>query len=160
MSMTPEEKKARKAEANRRYREANKEKEVERNRRYSEANKEKEAERKRRYCEANKKKMAEYQRRYEEANKEKKTHRNRCRKRQIAFLKEDGSSFESWLFSLIRPTAAFETIANLQPDLGQTLAELIHELSGYAMDVCEQIANPPVIEDAPPAKSIPQPDLF
>lgn len=34
-------------------------------------------------------------------------------------------------------------IANLQPDPGQTLAELIHELSGYAMDVCEQIANPP-----------------
>jgi hypothetical protein len=60
----------------------------------------------------------------------------------------------------VQPEKTFESIANLQPDPGQTLAELIHELSGYAMEVCEQIANPPVIEDAPLAQPTPQPDLF
>jgi hypothetical protein len=160
MSMTPEERRAIEADRRRRYYQANKEKEAERRRRYNEANKVKVNERNRLYREANKVKVNERRRRYEEANKVKKAHRNRCRKRQIAFLKEDGSSFESWVSSLIRPTAAFETIANLQPDPGQTLAELIHELSGYAMEVCEQIANPPVIEDPQPAKPTPQPDLF
>ena len=62
--------------------------------------------------------------------------------------------------SLSKSHAVFESIANLQPDPGQTLAELIHQLSGYAMEVCEQIANPPVIEDAPTAQPTPQPDLF
>ncbi len=175
MSLTPEEKKARKAEQGRRYaeankekvaerkrkyREANKEKEAEQNRQYREANKEKEAERSRRYAEANKEKMAERSRRYAEANKEKMAERSRRRNRQIAFLREDGSSFQAWLRSLIQPEKIFIAIAKFQPDPGQTLAELIRELSGYAMDVCEQIANPPVIEDAPPTQSIPQPDLF
>ena len=76
------------------------------------------------------------------------------------FSNEDGSSFDSWIASVSRPNKTFEIVANLQPDPGQTLAELIHELSGYAMEVCEQIANPPVIEDAPPVKPEPQPDLF
>ena len=40
MSMTPEERRARNAEAMRRYREANREKDLERQRRYREANKE------------------------------------------------------------------------------------------------------------------------
>ena len=148
------------AERNRQYREANKEKEAERKRRYSEANREKVAERNRRYIEANKEKMADARRRYIEANKEKVAERSRRRKRQIAFLREDGSSFKTWLASLYKKGPVFKSIANLQPDPGQTLAELIRELSGYAMEVCEQIANPPVIEDAPPAKSTPQPDLF
>jgi hypothetical protein len=190
MSLTPEERRARKAEYQRQYAEANKEKVTEARRRYAEANKEKLVERKRRYCEANKEKVAErkhryheankekeaerlrryreankekvaeYNRRYEEANKEKMAEARRCRKRQIAFLREDGSSFQAWLASLKNRTLTFIAIANLQPNPGQTLAELIHELSGYAMEVCEQIANPPVIEDAPPAQPEPQPDLF
>jgi hypothetical protein len=160
MSMTPEEKKARAAEAMRRYREANREKDLERQRRYREADREKDLERKRQWREANKEKEAERKRRYREASRGKEAHRNRCRKRQIAFLKEDGSSFQAWLASLKNRTLTFKSIANLQPDPGQTLAELIHELSGYAMGVCEQIANPPVIEDAPPAQPTPQPDLF
>jgi hypothetical protein len=145
MSMTPEEKKARMAEANRRYREANREKDLERKRRYAESNKEK---------------VAELKRRYHEANKEKNSELGRRRHRRKVFAKEDGSSYQAWLASLKNPAAVIIAIANLQPDPGQTLAELIRELSGYPMDVCEQIANPPVIEDAPPAKSIPQPDLF
>ena len=160
MSMTPEERRARNAEAMRRYREANREKDLERQRRYREANREKDLERKRQWREANKEKEAERKRRYREASREKEAHRNRCRKRQIAFLKEDGSSFQAWLASLKNRTLTFKSIANLQPDPGQTLAELIHELSGYAMGVCEQIANPPVIEDAPTAQPEPQPDLF
>ena len=160
MSMTPEEKKARAAEAMRRYREANREKDLERQRRYREASREKDLERKRQWREANKEKEAERKRRYREASREKEAHRNRCRKRQIAFLKEDESSFQAWLASLKNRTLTFKSIANLQPDPGQTLAELIYELSGYAMEVCEQIANPLVIEDAPPAQPTPQPDLF
>jgi hypothetical protein len=175
MSMTPEERKVRNAECQRRYheankdkvaekqrryREANKEKMAEQNRQYREANKEKEAERKRRYAEANKDKVAEYQRRYEEANKEKMAERSRRRHRQIAFLKEDGLSFQAWLASLKNRTLTFIAIANLQPDPGQTLAELIHELSGYAMEVCEQIANPPVTEDNPALTPPAAPDLF
>lgn len=78
----------------------------------------------------------------------------------MGFQREDGSSYDCWIKSLKLPSKTFEAIANLQPDPGQTLAELIHELSGYAMEVCEQIANPPVIEDAPLAQPTPQPDLF
>ena len=145
MSMTPEEKKARMAEANRRYREANREKDLGRKRRYAESNKEK---------------VAELKRRYHEANKEKNSELGRRRHRRKVFAKEDGSSYQAWLASLKNPAAVIIAIVNLQPNPGQTLAELIRELSGYAMDVCEQIANPPVIEDAPPAQPEPQPDLF
>ena len=160
MSMTPEEKRARAAEAMRRYREANREKDLERKRRYREADREKDLERKRRYREANQENEAERKRRYREANQEKEAERLRRNKRRMAFLREDGSSFQAWLASLKNQARSFVVIANLTPDPGQTLAELIHELSGYAMEVCEQIANPPVIEDAPPAQPEPQPDLF
>ena len=130
MSMTPEEKRARFTEQHRRYREANKEKVLERHRRYLEANKEAVAERNRRW-----------------------TRRN-------GFAKEDGSSLRAWSASVYNRGKAFAAIANLQPDPGQTLAELIHELSGYAMEVCEQIANPPVIQDSPALTPPAAPDLF
>ena len=97
---------------------------------------------------------------YYSENKNKVVEGNRRRRRARFFKKEDGSSFKSWVSSLSKSHAVFESIANLQPDPGQTLAELIHQLSGYAMEVCEQIANPPVIEDAPTAQPTPQPDLF
>ena len=130
MSMTPEERRARDAEKKRRYREANRDKWLEKKRRYYEANKEKEAERKRRL------------------------------RRQKCFAREDGLSLQSWHASLHKRSEVFEVIANLKPDPGQTLAELIHELSGYAMDVCEQIANPTVIEESPTLTPPPVEDLF
>jgi hypothetical protein len=160
MSMTPEEKRVRHAERQRRYFEANKEKLVETQRQYYEANKEKLIERSCQYREANKEKLAKKKRRYYEANKEKLVETQRRKNRKIQFAKEDGSSFQAWLASLTQSHQTFEAIANLTPNEGQTLAELIHELSGYAMDVCEQIANPPVAEEAPPAQPTPQPDLF
>jgi hypothetical protein len=205
MSMTPEEKRARYLDYQRKYREANKEKVNEQKRQCEKANKEKYAERRRKYRAANKEKvaqqrsqqyhankekmaernlqyrkankdrMAEVNRKWREANKEKisergRQHRkankekhselSRRRHRKKVFAKEDGLSYQAWLASLNNPASVIIAIANLQPDPGQTLAQLIHELSGYAMEVCEQIANPPVIEDAPTAQPIPQPDLF
>ena len=160
MSMTPEEKRARKADRDRRYREANKEKVAEQKRQYREINKNNVAEAKRQYRQFNKWKEAERIRRYMEANKDKVAERLRRYYRRKRFIQEDGSSFQEWLASLQQAPKVFAAIANLQPDPGQTLAELIHELSGYAMEVCEQIANPPVIQDAPPAQLEPQPDLF
>lgn len=192
MSMTPEEKRARKNERNRQYYEANKDRVNNKHRQYREFNKEELAERRRRHHKANKERIVEQnRRRYEvdkdrvaeksrqyheankdtiterkrrnyEANKEKMAERNRKYLRQKSFAKEDGSSFQAWLASLYNPNKVkvFEAIANLQPDPGQTLAELIHELSGYAMAVCEQIANPPVIEDSPALTPPAAPDLF
>ena len=145
MSVTPEERRAQNAESQRRYREANKEKDLERQLRWREANKEKYSERQLRYREANKEKYSETKRRW---------------LRRKGFARENGSSFEAWLSSVRKPALVFEAIANLQPDPGQTLAELIHELSGYAMEVCEQIANPPVIEDSPALTPPADPDLF
>ena len=144
MSMTPE-RRARKLEYDRLYREANREALAEKDRRYYEANKEAVAEKKRRYHEANREAMAEQKRR---------------RVRRNAFAKEDGSSFRAWMASLFRTPNVFAAIANLTPDPGQTLTELIHKLSGYSMEVCEQIANPPVIEDSPALTPPPAPDLF
>ncbi len=73
----------------------------------------------------------------------------------------NGDSYRVWVSSKTKRMEKLASeIANLTPEEGQTLTELIHELSGYAMEVCEQIANPPVAEDAPPAQPTPQPDLF
>ena len=174
MIMTPEER-ARKAEQKRRYYEANKEAlteqkrrhyqankeaEAERDRLYREANKEALAERKRRYYQANKEAAAEQKRRWCKANKEAAVEQKRRRTRRNAFAKEDGSSLRAWSASLYNRNKVFAVIANLQPDPGQTLAELIHKLSGYAMEVCEQIANPPVTEDSPALTPPAAPDLF
>lgn len=175
MSVTPEERREWNAERMRRYREANKEKEseqgrrryeanrekaLEKNRRHYEANKEKLREKNHRYRETNKEKVEETSRRYRETNKEKLAKKNRRYARQKSFARENGSSYPAWQASLAQPAKVFESIANLQPDPGQTLAELIHELSGYAMEVCEQIANPPVIEDSPALTPPAAPDLF
>ena len=147
-------------ERHRRYYEANKEAKVERNRQYREANKEAVAEKRRQYYEANKEAVTEKRRQYYEANKEAVTEKRRQRTRRNGFAKEDGSSFRAWLASLAQSHKTFEAIANFQPDPGQTLAELIHKLSGYAMDVCEQIANPPILEGSPALTPPAAPDLF
>jgi hypothetical protein len=104
--------------------------------------------------------QAQENQQYRESNKHQIAEYERRRKRRRSFEKEDGSSFQAWIASLTQPHKVFPAIANLTPDPGQTLAELIHKLSGYAMDVCEQIANPPAIEEAPPTEPTPQPDLF
>ena len=145
MSMTPEERRARKAERKRRHREANKEAVAEQKRRYNKANKEA---------------LGEQQRRYREANKEAVAERKRRCNRRNCFSKEDGSSFQAWVASLTTSSKVFAAIANLHPAPGQTLAELIHKLSGYSMEICEQIANPPVIEGSPALTPPPAPDLF
>lgn len=160
MSMTPEERRARVAECQCRYYEANKEAVLEQKRQYYEANKEALTEQRRQYREANKEAVAERNRRYLEANKEAMAEKTRRCTRRNAFTKEDGSSFRAWMASLYRPSNVFAAIANLQPDPGQTLAQLIHELSGYAMDVCEQIANPTVLEGSPALTPPAAPDLF
>ena len=144
----------------RQYDQANKEKIAERKRLCRQANKEKWAERDRRYREANKETMAKRKSQHYKTNKDKLSEKGSRINRKIRFAKEDGSSFQAWLASLYNPNKVFQAIANLQPDPGQTLAELIHQLSGYAMEVCEQIANPKVIEDPQPAQPTPQPDLF
>ena len=104
--------------------------------------------------------LAERSRRYREANKESVVERKRRYERRYGFAKENGSSFQAWSASLKKSNCIFAAIANLQPDPGQTLAQLIHELSGYAMDVCEQIANPPILEDSPALTPPAAPDLF
>ena len=119
-----------------------------------------EADRRRRYYQANKEKEAERNHLYNQSNKEKLNELSRRRRRRKGFTQEDGSSFQEWLASLVQPEKTFEAIANLTPDPGQTLAELIHELSGYAMEVCEQIANPQVIEESPALTPPPAEDLF
>ena len=78
----------------------------------------------------------------------------------MGFQREDGSSYDCWIKSLKLPSKTFAAIANLQPDPGQTLTELIHELSGYAMEVCEQIANPLILEGSPALTPPAAPDLF
>ena len=160
MSMTPEERKARQAEQSRRHYEANKESVRERSRQYRKANKEAMVELDRRWFEANKEARAKKDRQYRKANKEARAERQRRYTRQYAFTKEDGSSFQAWVASLTASSKVFAAIANLQPDPGQTLTELIHKLSGYAMEVCEQIANPPVTEDSPALTPPAAPDLF
>ena len=160
MSVTPEDKRARQAERKRQYREANKEAVEEQNRRWYEANKEAVAEQGRQYREANKEAVAEQKRRYREANKEAEAEQKRRYKRRNGFAKEDGSSLRAWSASVYNRGKAFASIANLTPDPGQTLAQLIHELSGYAMEVCEQIANPPIIEGSPALTPPAAPDLF
>jgi hypothetical protein len=97
-----------------------------------------------------------------------------CKRRSYmnkTLKKADGSSYETWLLSLVNPTHTINAIFRLQPDPGQTLAEFIHELSGYPMEVCEQIANPPApveeytqpekLDNPTPADTLPVgPDLF
>ena len=147
MSMTPEEKRARNAENGRRY---------------YQSNKDKVAKRVSLYRQSNRNQLSNKDRIYYESNREKRIEQHRRYRRKAGFFNEDGSSFKSWIASL--PSSGcnqiFEAIANLTPDPGQTLAELIHELSGYAMDVCEQIANPTIIEESPTLTPEPAPDLF
>lgn len=58
------------------------------------------------------------------------------------FKKYDGSSYERWIASIQNPIVTLTAIYKLEPKQNQTLAELIHELSGYPIKTCEKIANP------------------
>ncbi len=131
---------------------------------YRQKNREKCKDRQRSYYEKNRGKYKDRIRSYYEKNREKYSELQRRRILMISFKKQDGSSLQSWRNSLTNKGITYKTLAYLTPDPGQTLAELIHELSGYPMEVCEQIANPPEPEildnPEPPANVNPGPDLF
>ena len=147
-------------ERNRQYAQSNKEKVSEYARQKYQNNKEKISVYAKQYRDINKISLSERKKKYHLENKAKVAQNDKKKRRRKHFTNEDGSSFNAWIKSLRRPQKTFEIIANLQPDPGQTLAELIHELSGYAMEVCELIANPTVIEDSPALTPPPAPDLF
>jgi hypothetical protein len=117
---------------------------------------EKEIERNQAYRAKNQENLKEYRRAYKEKNRGKLYDLKRRRILRISFKKNDGASLQCWMGSLKRDWNTFRAIANLTPNPGQTIAELIHELSGYPMEVCEQIANPP----EPEILVNPGPDLF
>jgi hypothetical protein len=148
----------------RRYKK-NRDKAVERMRRYNEKNRDQIAERKRRYREENCNEIAEKARQYREKKLDKIAERKRRSGLKKAFSKATVSTISEF-YDTFRLSIKLAVIANLTPDPGQTLAELIHELSGYPMHVCEQIANPPDPEpeklDNPPANDTLAggPDLF
>jgi hypothetical protein len=135
---------------------ANLEKVADQARRWAEANREKVAERERRYREANREKRSEQRRRHYEANRQKRAEKKRRHDLKLAFIRLDGTTPEAWLDSIGgRLGRHIQAIYKLEPDPGQTLAELIHQLSGFPMTTCEYIANPPEPETQPPS-----PDLF
>jgi len=125
---------------------------------------EKVLEAKRHYRQENREKLAEAKRRYDQKNREKLAERDRRIKLKKTLQKSTPKTLHQFYASLKQPRTTLAAIFSLTPDEGQTLAELIHELSGYPMELCEQIANPPEPEPEPipepqPALKI-LPDLF
>lgn len=105
--------------------------------------------RQRRWYERNRDKRNAQKRKYNQKNRDKQTEQKRRRDLKLSFSRSSPSSYEEWLYSTKQIQRTAGSIAKLTPDPGQTLAELIHELSGYPMEVCEQIANPPEPEPDP-----------
>ncbi len=103
-------------------------------------------------------------------NPEKEKENKRRHNAKCSFKKQNGSSYEAWVKSVWGMPKTAAAIDALTPDPGQTLAELIHELSGYPMETCEQIATPPafepepepeILDNLPPIANLPPaPDLF
>jgi hypothetical protein len=97
----------------------------------------------------------------EMARKKVKTKRlNRLKK---TFQKISPNTLQEFYNLLNSPSHTISAIFSLVPNKGQTLAELIYELSGYEMELCEQIANPPepepTVEPKPQPTADPQPVL-
>jgi hypothetical protein len=109
-------------------------------------------------------KVAEVGRRYKQENRENVAERVRRTRAKKIFRKSSPKTIFDFYKSLRIPIQTFAAIFSLTPDEGQTLAELIHELSGYPMELCEQIANPPEPEPEPTPEPQPPPvilpDLF
>jgi hypothetical protein len=143
------------AEAGRHYRQENREKLAERDRRYKQGNREKVEETKRRHYQENREKLLERHRHYSQENREKVVEVKRRYKLKKTLQKSTPKTLQEFYDSLYRPSRVITVIFSLTPDEGQTLAELIHELSGYPMELCEQIANPP--EPEPETEPIPEP---
>jgi hypothetical protein len=124
----------------------------------------KELEAKRRHYQENREKLAEYRRRHYQENREKVAESTRRIGLKKTLQKSTPKTLQQFYASLTQPRQAFAAIFSLAPDEGQTLAELIHELSGYPMELCEQIANPPEPEPEPTPEPQPAfkilPDLF
>jgi hypothetical protein len=154
------------SENRRRYYQQNREKATETSLRYHQENREKATERMRRYQQENREKLAENRRRYQQENREKLAENRRRKKLKNALQKINPKTLQQFYASLTIPRTTLAAIFSLTPDEGQTLAELIHKLSGYPMKLCEQIANPPDPEPEPQPTPEPQPppvilpDLF
>jgi hypothetical protein len=139
----------------RRYYQENREKVTEARRRYCQENREKVEEDARRYYQENREKMAEDARRYYQENREKGIEASRRRKLKKTLQKSTPKTLHQFYALLTKPRLTLAAIFLLSPDEGQTLAELIHELSGYPMELCEQIANPP--DPEPETEPTPEP---
>jgi (p)ppGpp synthase/HD superfamily hydrolase len=111
----------------------------------------------RRYNQENREKLKEQMRRYNQENREKMTEVSRRTTLKKTLQKSTPKTLQQFYASLTRPHITFSAIFSLTPDEGQTLAELIHELSGYPMKLCEQIANPPELEPEPEPEPEPKP---
>lgn len=153
-------------EARRRYKQENREKVAEYQRRFHQENREKVTENKRRYYQKNREKWAEAGRRYYQENREKLSEAGRRRNLKKTLQNSTPETLHQFYALLPQPHHTLAAIFSLTPDEGQTLAELIHELSGYPMELCEQIANPPEPETEPEPTPEPRPkpvilpDLF
>lgn len=120
----------------------------------------------RRYHQENHEKLKEQHRRWHQENREKVLEAKRRYKLEKTLKKSSPKTLQEFYNSLSKPHQTINAIFSLAPDEGQTLAELIHELSGYPMELCEQIANPPEPTTDPQPTPEPQPppvilpDLF
>lgn len=155
------------AEKNAKWRKSNPEKVREFNRKYAQKKPRKIAEFARRTYQKNKEKILEKAKLWKKENPEKARQVTLRAKLRKTLKKYNATSYDLWLDSIFSPQKTIASILSLTPDEGQTLAELIHELSGYPMELCEQIANPPepeqepqpeMLDNSPPPVILP--DLF
>jgi Mg/Co/Ni transporter MgtE len=144
-----------KIEQLRRWNQENREKAAEDKRRYRQENREKLAEAARRYQQENREKLAEAKRRWQQENRENILESLRRKNLKKRLQKSSPKTISEFYASLTQPHQTIAAILALTPDEGQTLAQLIHELSGYPMELCEQIANPP--EPEPETEPTPEP---
>jgi len=160
--------KEKKANRERIYRQKNKEKRANYRLDYYKQNKEKIRDKSKQWSVKNKEKREDIITRWKSENKERLCELNRrCKVRKFFRAANPKDIEEFYKVIEINAGRKMSTIFRLTPDEGQTLAELIHELSGYPMELCEQIANPPepepepqpeMLDNSPPPVILP--DLF
>jgi hypothetical protein len=147
-----------------RYRQKNHGKVTQTKRRYRQENREKVKHGDLRYKQENREKVLQNARIHYQENREKITAGLRRIGLKKTLQKASPKTLQEFYNSLSKPYHTLAAILSLTPDEGQTLAELIHELSGYPMGLCEQIANPPEPEPEPTPEPKPPPvilpDLF
>jgi len=146
-------------EQSRRYIQENREKVTEVKRRYHQKNREKAAEARRRRIHENREKYSDASRRDYQENREKYIEATRRYRLKKTLKKSTPKTLHQFYALSPQIQRILAAIFSLTPDEGQTLAELIHELSGYPMELCEQIANPSEPEPEPQPTPEPQPAL-